>query len=90
MYSIRGAMLPGPGGRGVHDRSACYTRRVDACLHDAVIDGRCQACGACTHEVILNGACYFCGATDVKATVKPTEPVVPAGRLVRGPRRRAP
>lgn len=56
-----------------------------------MVDGRCQACGACTHEVILNGSCYFCGATDVKATVKPVEPaVVPAARLVRGPRGRAP
>jgi hypothetical protein len=41
--------------------------------------------------VILNGACYFCGATDVKVTVKAAEPpVVPAARLVRGPRGRAP
>lgn len=72
-------------------RSACYTGVVVGCLHACVIDGRCQACGACTHDVILNGACYFCGATDVQVTVKPSEPaVVPAARLVRGPRGRAP
>lgn len=90
-------MLPGPArpvplARGAPGPRpvACYTRPVEGCRHADVIDGQCQACGACTHEVILNGACYFCGATDVKATVKPTDPVVPAARLVRGPRGRAP
>ncbi|HTE56918.1 MAG TPA: hypothetical protein VK698_38965 [Kofleriaceae bacterium] len=60
---------------------------MDPCRHPDVLDGRCTTCGACTHEVVLNGACFFCGATDIDVTVRPVEPaLVPAGRLVRGPR----
>jgi hypothetical protein len=35
--------------------------------------------------VILNGACYACGATDIQATIKPVDPIVPVERLRRPP-----